>query len=633
MLTSPLTALFRFAVILMASLASALPAIAQPEAPVEVSVEVNRTGVRPGDQFVIAVIFNHADGWHIHTNDPKPPFSWQGFVAIPTEILVADSPQFTIGATQWPKSHDVLLDLGGTGRPEPYGVFEGQAIAYVPVTVKADAVGPLSIALTIKYQACDDRVCVFPETVDHVVEQKMLGAGEASVATSAPELFQAFDVASFAAAAPVKPDARTIKFTEFGLDWEFSTLGLGLALLIFLSLLGGFVLNFTPCVLPVIPLKIMGLAQHAGNPRRALLMGGIMSLGVVAFWLTIGVLMVSLTQFKAINQLFQNAWFTIGVGVFIFIMAVGMFGLFTVRLPQFVYFLDPKSDTMSGGFLFGVMTAVLATPCTAPFMGTAAAWAVKQPPILTLAVFVSIGAGMAMPYLVLAAFPNLLAKVPRSGPGSDALKQILGLMMLGVATFFLGTGIDPLVRLPIDEPIRWFWWAVVVFAIIAGLWMIVSVFRFARSPILKSFVTAFALAIIAVSVPAGIRLTERSPIDWKGYTPHRFEAAQAEGKVIVIDFTAEWCLNCKTLENTVLHKDAIVALLNGPGVVALRVDLTGSNPDGQAKLKELNWVGIPLLAIYGPGYAEPVKYDWYTPDMVAAAVEGGRAKTALRGGQ
>jgi thiol:disulfide interchange protein len=112
------------------------------------------------------------------------------------------------------------------------------------------------------------------------------------------------------------------------------------------------------------------------------------------------------------------------------------------------------------------------------------------------------------------------------------------------------------------------------------------------------------------------------PIDWTYYTEERFAESVESGDVIVLDFTAEWCLNCKALEHGVLHREEIVDLLNGPGVVPMRIDLTGDNPAGKAKLAELDWVGIPLLAIYGPetGYTDPIKYDSYTVGMVRDAV-------------
>jgi len=113
------------------------------------------------------------------------------------------------------------------------------------------------------------------------------------------------------------------------------------------------------------------------------------------------------------------------------------------------------------------------------------------------------------------------------------------------------------------------------------------------------------------------------------YTPERFAEAVAEEKVIVLDFTAEWCLNCKALEAAVLHREEVVALLGSPGVVPMRVDLTSDNPAGSAKLQELEWVGIPLLAVYGPrlGYGSPRKFDSYTVQMVVQAVAeaGGRS--------
>lgn len=589
---------------------------------VTVTVQPDRTGVRPGDQFVIAVIFDHADGWHIHTNDPQPPASWEEFIAIPTKIEIPDSAGVEIGAIQWPKPVMLPLDLAGTGVPAPYGVFEGRTVAFIPVTVKPDAVGKVLVRMTVSYQACNDRTCVFPEEATHSVEQRLLAAGELSVPAADPALFREFDRAAFTASVPAVP--RTLTFNEFGLNWKINTAGVGFVVLLLLALLGGFVLNLTPCVLPVIPIKMMGLANHAGNRARTLWLGVVMSVGVIVFWLTIGTLMAFVSSFKAINQLFQQPAFTFGVGAFILIMAIGMLGIFSIRLPQFVYAVDPRSDTVPGSFVFGVMTAVLSTPCTAPFMGTAAAWATKQPSTTTVVVFATIGLGMALPYLVLAAFPQLVARVPRSGPVSDLVKQVIGVLMVGVAVFFLGTGLDPLMREPVDPPIRWFWWVIFGLVALAMIWLIRGALRFARPSATRSLVIVLAVAVSGAAFFVSHRLTDLGPIHWVGYTPERFEKARAEGRIIVMDFTAEWCLNCKALENSVLHRDDIAELLNSPEVAPLRVDFTGENEPGQKALAALDWVGIPLLAIYGPGLSEPIKYDWYTAEMVKAAISKAR---------
>jgi thiol:disulfide interchange protein len=317
--------------------------------------------------------------------------------------------------------------------------------------------------------------------------------------------------------------------------------------------------------------------------------------------------------------------------VFILVMAVGMLGLFTVQLPQAVYMINPNSQTVPGSFVFGIMTAVLSTPCTAPFMGSAAAWAATQPPAVTLATFGAIGFGMALPYFILAAFPKLVSRMPRTGPASELIKQVMGMLMIAVSLFFLGTAIDPMLRSPVDPPIRFYWWIIAAIVVASMVWLVVRTFKFSKKPVLRAVWTTFALAFSAASVFVAARFTDRGPINWIYFTPDRFSAQQVGGNVVVMDFTAEWCLNCKTLEATVLHRDEIVKLLHSPGIVPMKVDLTGNNRDGKAKLKSLNWVGIPLLAIFGPALQEPILYDTYTPEMVKEAVAkaAGKAVAAV----
>lgn len=603
-------------------------ALAQEDDVAKIRVVADRSGVRPGDQVALAVVLTFDEGWHAHTNAPKVPKAWtdEGFTAIPTTLTFTNLVGLTVGAIQWPTPHEVRIDLAATGTPIPYGVFEGTAAIFVPAQV--DPAAPaISGTAVITYQACDDSICMPRVTREVPLSLALLAPGVPATANE-PELFAPFDRTTFATVGRID---RTFTTTAFGWTISFDAGGVGgLVLLLIVAMLGGFLLNLTPCVLPVIPLKVMALGHSAGNPRRALFLGMVMSLGVIGFWLAIGGAIGTISQFQAVNQLFQMPWFTLGVGAFITIMAVGMLGIFQFNLPGFVYLVDPKTDSAPGSFLFGIMTAVLSTPCTAPFMGGAMAWATKQPLPVTLLTFAAIGLGMALPYIVLALFPRLVAKVPRSGPGSELVKQVMGLFMLAVAAFFVGSGLDPLLREPVDEPIRLHWYVVAGLVALAAGWM--SYRLFTRMKTRLAVPLSLAGVLLAVSlIWFSIKQNDRGPIRWVGYTPARFEAAIKEGKVVVLDFTAEWCLNCKALEGTVLHKDAVAAALNGAGVVPMRVDLTGNNPPGQAKLKDLHWVGIPLLAIFGPGLPEPVKYDSYTPDMVLEALA--KASPKVTGGQ
>ncbi len=597
--------------------------VALADDPVSISAAVSKAQIRPGDQFAIAVIIDQEPKWHVHTNDPKPPAAWEDFMAIPTQIELQLPAGLQAGAIQWPKGKALMLDLGATGKPEPYEVFDGRAIAYVPVVATADFSGNQSqINVTVSYQACDDKICRLQTSQTAEV---VINAGEPA---ADPSLFEAFDITSFAKVGTAAATAsKPVRFPIFGHEFSVDPSGAaGIAVLLLLAAAGGFLLNLTPCVLPVIPLKVMSLSQIAGNPARCLYLGIVMSMGVVAFWLGIGLAISFIAGFSAINQLFQTSWFGLLVGIFIAVMALGMLGLFTIALPQKVYLAEVDRGSAPGSFGFGVLTAVLSTPCTAPFMGSAAAWATKQPTATTLATFTAIGAGMALPYLVLAAFPKLVAWVPRSGPWSELVKQVMGLLMLAVAAFFVGTGLDPWLRAPVDPALRAHWWFVAGFVSIAMLWLVIRVWKLRAGPVAKVFWTAVALAFAGANVAVASTLTDRGPIAWVGYTPARFAEAIAAGKVVVLDFTAEWCLNCKALESGVLHRPEVVQAISASHVVPMRVDLTGSNPDGQAKLKELNWVGIPLLSISGPGATEPIKFDTYTPQTVVDAITQAKGK-------
>lgn len=610
---------------LHAFLAAAAPA--QPPPAVTVSAVPDRQALRPGEQFVIAVIFDHEPGWHSHTNNPIIPASWGDFTAIKTEIDVIEPPRgLIIGPTQWPQPYTIELDLGGTGVPEPYAVFDGKAIAFVPFMLNADyPEGPLTITIKTAAQACDDTTCRNVQLDVHTITLPVSATASPGQPAD-PSIFKGFDVGVYAKMLSGTTAASLVNFNVFGRSFTIDTAGLGIILLLLLALLGGAVLNMTPCVLPVIPIKVMSLSAAAGNPGRCALLGTIMSLGVVFFWLVLGAAIATITQFKAINQLFQYPAFSITVGVFIAVMGVGMLGLFSVRLPQFVYMLDPKHDSAAGSFFFGILTAILSTPCTAPFMGTAAAWAAKQPHATTLAVFAAIGIGMALPYFILSLNPRLVSRVPRTGPASELVKQVMGLLMIAVAVFFLGVGIDPLLRIPVDPPIRAHWWAIAAIVAFAMGLLIYKTFAITKRPAPRLVWSVIGLAFFGITLSVVISVTDRGPVKWIGYTPDRLAAAKANGDVVVIDFTAEWCLTCKALEAGVLHRESVFTILNSPGVSPLKVDLTGNNELGKAKLDSYNWIGIPLLVIDGPGLDEPILYDTYTVDSVLSAIEKARGK-------
>jgi thiol:disulfide interchange protein DsbD len=312
------------------------------------------------------------------------------------------------------------------------------------------------------------------------------------------------------------------------------------------------------------------------------------------------------------------------LGAFIAVMAVGMGGLFSIRLPNVVYTINPKQDSFFGSFLFGVMTAVLSTPCTAPFMGAAAAWAATQSAIVTLTVFGAIGFGMAVPYLILAAFPHLVEKMPKAGAASEVIKQVMGLLMLAAAAYFIGVGLSGFMQQEGAPPSRLYLWVVAACVASAGLWLSWRTLSIAKKTPSRIVFTLLGVMITIASILAGTRLTEDGPIDWEYYSPETLKEKLDEGDVVVIEFTAEWCLNCKLLESTVLHSPRVVEAFSADDVTPIKVDLTGNNVLGNKLLNDVGGLRIPLLIIMGPDGEEDFRGDFYTVDQVLEAIKKSR---------
>jgi len=609
---------------------------------VAVSVEVTPSVVTPSGDAILAVILQHEEHWHSHTNDPQVPEALgdpEDYYATKLYFELPEGSPLEIhdGYTQWPET--VMVEVGFLGEPVDYGVFDGRAIIYVPITVSQDApLGETSFIVRPVFQTCDKLSCLQPTPTpdmgslwdEYGITVKLNVVAPADVTLALPsDSFTLFDSAVFPKihAGIEAPVNNEIKFDAFGITFSLNTAGpAGLFLLLLVAAGGGFLLNLTPCVLPVIPIKIMGLSAHATNRKETFILGIWMMLGVTALWLGLGAAIALIAGFTAINQLFQYPAFTIILGAFIGIMAIGMGGLFSIRLPNAVYKVNPKQDSYFGSFLFGVMTAVLSTPCTAPFMGAAAAWAATQSPALTLTVFGAIGFGMAVPYLILAAFPHLVDKMPRAGAASEVIKQVMGLLMLAAAAYFIGVGLSGVMQQEGAPPSRIYLWVVTACVAGAGLWLAWRTLRIAKKTTPRVVFTLLGLLIAIGAVIIGNRLTEEGPIDWEYYSPEVLQEKLAEGDVVVIEFTAEWCLNCKLLESTVLHSPRVVEAFAADDVTPIKVDLTGNNVSGNALLNEVGGLRIPLLIIIGPDGEEDFRGDFYTVNQVLDAIKQSRGE-------
>ncbi|MFZ0240723.1 MAG: cytochrome c biogenesis protein CcdA [Desulfobacterales bacterium] len=566
---------------------------------------------RPGDRLALAVVLEVAAGYHINA-DIRQIKPLGGFKPYPTRVTVAEaSPGLVFETPRYPSAHSVAVEF----TPDPLMVFDGRTIVTLPVALgKNFSSENVQVTLSVAYQACDNQVCLFPVQIQAGAELPVAAAGD---------IVQAIHQDLFAGQGQraVGDAARAVEFSLFG--WHFAidtTTAGGFILLLLTAALGGLLLNFTPCVLPLVPIKIMSLSMAAQSYHKCLALGGAMFLGILGFWTGLGAVIATISGFTAINQLFQFPVFTILIGIVIGVMGLGMWRAFVVQLPNFLYAFNPRQDTLTGSFGLGILTAVLSTPCTAPFMGAAAAWAATRPPLTTLTTFAAIGSGMALPYLLLSASPGLAQQIPSSGPASVVIKQMMGLLMLAVAAYFVGSGASALLAAPASPPAKGYWWVVMGFIALSGLWLAYQTIRIASGKFRRTLFVALGVLLFAGGVYGGVRLTDRGPIDWIYYTPQRWEQALERRNIVVMVFSAEWCLNCKALEQGVLNDAAVVEQMRRADVAPIKVDITGNNPDGKARLAAIGQLTIPLLVVYSPTGREVFRSDFYTADQVVAAI-------------
>jgi suppressor for copper-sensitivity B len=392
-----------------------------------------------------------------------------------------------------------------------------------------------------------------------------------------------------------------------------------------IALLGGFILNVMPCVLPILSIKFLTLAAHAGRPRAAIRRGFLASAAgiIVAFLLLAGGIMALKAAGLAVGWglQFQHPAFLILMTALLTLFAGNLAGLFEIALPRWMGGFAEISDRRGwgGDFLAGIFATLLATPCSAPFLGTAIGFALGGDNLDVVIIFLALGIGLAAPYLAVAALPALAAHLPRPGHWMITARRILAVLVGLSAAWLLS------VLATQAGVVAATFAALALLAVLAlltltrGVWL-----RRAGvvAALLVAFAAPFLLPVPAPSVASEDRL-------WRPFDRPAIDALVHDGKIVFIDVTADWCLNCKVNERLVLQSDAVLRRLSGADVVAMRADWT--RPDGAiaAFLRGFGRYGIPFYAVYGPATpdGQPLS-ELLTPGEVLGAL--GRAAPPAR---
>jgi suppressor for copper-sensitivity B len=615
--------------------------------------------VRPGQSARLVITATPSPGWHVYAFSPYDNKPGSKPTLITFQTLAGLIPR-------WPTTDAAVKIDSSVPQFGPMRYHDGPVTWVTQIDVPADMPpGDYPIRGLMGYQACEYRAdgrgsCELPRALQFA---GILQVGEGSGAAESPLTFATMKsytevavVAATWADAPEEPattgpeSADPIAKNADPLDtgpavrardaYDLSQVRIveessssSLAYYIGLAFVGGLILNLMPCVLPVIGLKVMSFVQQSGKSRaHALMLNVWYSAGIVAVFLLLGLLAATLGL--SWGGQFGSTTFNVVMASIVFAMALSLLGVWEVPIPGFLgrgaaQDLAAKEGPL-GAFSKGVITTILATPCTAPFMATAIAWAVTQSLATTLAVFTAVGLGMSSPYLVVGVFPELLRFLPKPGAWMETFKQLSGFVLLATVVFILSfmeaAAVVPTVALLVG--------------IGAACWILSRTQYFAEwNERLKSFALAGAVIVLfsvasfgwlyrELMLPryAGLQVARAGGADgeWQPFSLEILKSvAVDEGRTVLVDFSADWCASCKVLEATVLHTKPVEQAIAAAGVATMYADFTRYPPEIKNTIHALRSNGVPVIAIFpGDRPYEPIVFrGGYTQSGLIAALE------------
>jgi thiol:disulfide interchange protein DsbD len=401
------------------------------------------------------------------------------------------------------------------------------------------------------------------------------------------------------------------------------------------AFMGGILLNLMPCVLPVLAIKVLDFVRLAGQERWKTFKHGLyFALGVlVSFWVLAGLLLALQSVGESVGWGFQlqEPAFVAALAILMVFFAMSLFGVFEMGVI-FASWAGQKEASQKGNksegssaaaaFFSGVLATAVATPCTGPFLGSAIGYAVTLPPLSALSVFTSLGLGMALPYLLLTAFPRLLKFIPRPGKWMETFRQGMGFMMLMAALWltwvFSGQTQEPATLLLLGVFI-----AVGLMSWILGKWATpFSSFKaraISWSLVLILAVGSFKAVDMASSFGRSISSDLIAEGDWEPFSPGRLAELKAKGVPVFVDFTAKWCLTCQ-FNHLALSTTPVEAKFKDKGVVRMKADWTQRSPEITAEMKKFGRNSVPLYVLYDQEESK-ILPQTLTPEIVMSTLE------------
>lgn len=531
-------------------------------------------------RLIAGIHFKIARGWKIYGHGSDS-------VGLPPAIDFSKIPNFGNYNIHWPRP---IIEREKFGDQSfTYNTYKGELI--LPISIQMpDMSKPLTLDITLDYGLCKD-VCV-PATESFILEIPHEADIEAlhSIQAFFPERI-----------VPTTTQANSQSKNYDLANQSSNDYPMTLIWMLLLAVMGGLILNIMPCVLPVLSIKLLSIIEHSNAKISRIRFSFIATILGILSCFTLFAFLAAAIKLTG-NSLgwglqFQNPYFLIFLILILVIFTINLLGLFEINFSQtLATFLDKKinkgekkHNIFIPNFLSGILAVLLATPCSAPFLGAAISFALVENIFVIFLMFIAIGIGFAAPYFILLAMPQLVKKLPKPGNWMNHVKKLMALL-LGMTViwllYILANNMGPLPAL-----------SVAILAII-----LVSCGKI-KSNLLRYIAIILTISLL-FSLPSDLpRITPQTHNNeryWQDFDEMEIHKQVAKGNVVIIDITADWCITCKFNKLRVLHSQKITDILSQSNIIAMRGDITKPNPDIMKYLGKNNRFAIPFNAVYGP---------------------------------
>ncbi|MFC1677499.1 thioredoxin family protein [Planctomycetota bacterium] len=523
--------------------------------------KVHVEAARQSDQAGVAVIFEGSSDLHFYAKSEAP----DGFKLIKLTVE-AESKDFEFGEAVYPRWSVFRDPLGNMVE-----IYSEEFTVFVPIESVKGSGG--EVVVTISGQACTSSVCLLP------FETK-LGT---NVDWAQRQLWKEI-------------------YIEKAVDTKAVIVGPSYSVwfALVLAVVAGLSLNIMPCVWPVLPIIVMRIIEQAKQSKgRSIAMGVAFCFGILLFFACLAVANIILqivygTALQWGDQ-FRNPAFVTAMALLLIVMALFMFGVFSIGLPASLAGKSGSGKGFAGAVGMGFLAAVLSTPCSFGILGAAFAWAQGQPLYLGTLAIMAIGAGMAVPYAILTSMPSLLKRLPKAGRWMELFKQTLGFILLIIA-------VKMVKAIPEVDKVNVLYFSVVLsFCVwMWGGWVNYGT-KLSRKVLIRSI--AVLLAVFSWQF-----LFVEELVTWQDYDAELIEQTKRQERPVLIKFTADWCSSCDVADRMVYRNEDIAQLIKEKNVLAIKADTTRDNYPATIVLKDVyHEPAVPVTILFTPGEEEPVR--------------------------